>query len=293
LLTCYLVACDNGAQQNQATTGKHANSTKNNESNLGDKEEEIAQGSNQESESNEANTGSNDLDDWCKKAEEISVVDKKLSPLLAKMCKNGKATKLLRTTLLSDSQAYAGSGSPKLINIEPIAGDKTYSTAFFALSIKLPIEIEKHFEKVGPKGGDPEAQIKLAKDNGATAEFEVKDEYNEDGKYHVRGWKFRSKNTKKVSIINVVTESISRSDQFQLSKGDSYMYTQYVIEGLEGVQEYSLLTAGVKVSSGSYLLATAKIKVNNKGLPEIAEGQITTTAKDLIKSMYKAADEVK
>jgi hypothetical protein len=289
LVTSFLLGCDNGAQQKEKTAPKSAEE--------GDTEGDPDDPGTEGEEGEEAGEGGDNpisgdvFNEWCANANEVKAVGSKLSSLYEKMCDDGKATTLMKTTMIS--KAFSGSGSPKLTNIEPIAGDKTHSTAFFAVGIKLPIDIQKHFDKVGPKGGDEAAQIKLAEQNGATAEFEVQDEYKKDGKYHVRGWKVRAKNTKKITIVSIVTESISRSDQFEFDKGNSYMYTQYIIEGIEGVKDFSLLTAGIKTSKGSYLLTTAKIKVGNKGLPELAEGQITTTAKDLIKAMYKAAADVK
>jgi len=276
-----VLSCDNGAQQKEKKAPKSsADKSKNDD-------DSSAEGSSDGSGVVNADV----FNDWCKKADEVEAIGKKLGPLFDKMCKNGKATTLMKSTMVS--KAYSGSGSPKLTNIEPITGDKTYSTAFFAVGIKLPIDIKKHFDKVGPKGGDEETQIKLAEANGATAEFEVQDKFNNDGKYHVRGWKVRSKNTKKITIVSIVTESVSRTDQYMLDEGSSYMYTSYIIEGIEGIKDFSLLTAGVKTSQGSFLLTTAKLKVGNKGIPELAEGQITTTAKDLIKAMYKAAADAK
>lgn len=274
-----LIACDNGAQQKQkGSPAKSADSD----------------GSDADGDGNDDTVSTvtgGDFDGWCEKAAEIETVEKKLGPLLEQMCEGGSATALMKGTMIS--KAYAGSGTPKLTSIEPIQGDKTYSTAFFAIGIKLPIDIKTHFDKVGPKAGDKASQEKLAEANGATAEFDVQEEFKKDGKYHVRGWKIRSKVTKKISIIKIVTESISRSDQFELSDGESYIYTQYIIDGIEGVKDFSLLTAGIKTDGGSYLLTIAKIKVNNKGQPELAEGQITDTAKDLIKAMHKAAADAK
>lgn len=279
-----LAGCDQG-QQNQ----KQANAKGTDEG--GDEGDEGDEGGEGGDELGDANPKSGDFDGWCEKAGEVAVVKKQLSSLYEKMCSGGSATELMTDVMIK--KAYKGSGSPKLTEIEPIEGDKTFSTAFFAVGIKLPIDIEKHFNKVGPRAGDAEAQKKLAEQNGATAEFEVQEEFKKDGKYHVRGWKVRSKQTKTITIIKVVTESISRSDQFELDEGNLYVYTQYVIEGLEGVKDFSLLTAGIRTDSASYLLTAAKVKVNNKGLPDIAKGQITDTAKELIKSMYKAAADAK
>jgi hypothetical protein len=277
-----LVGCDNGSQQNQKQASAKTDG--------GDEEGGGEEGGGEEGGSG-SDSAAGDFDGWCEKAGEVAVVDKQLSALYDKMCSGGNATELMTDVMIT--KAYKGSGSPKLTEIEPIEGDKTYSTAFFAVGIKLPIDIETHFTKVGPKAGDAAAQIKLAEANGASAEFEVLEDFKKDGKYHVRGWKVRSKQTKTVTIVKVVTESVSRSDQFELEKGSLYLYTQYVIEGVEGVKDFSLLTAGIKTEKGSYLLTTAKVKVNNKGLPDIAKGQITDTAKELIKSMYKAAAEAK
>lgn len=274
----FLVACDNGQQQTQKSNS--AKSTSDDDDEVGGEDDE---------QNNSAGSTTGDFDEWCKIAEEVEVVEDKLSELFDKMCNNGKATSLMKSTMIT--KAYSGSGSPKLTNIEPISGDKKYSTAFFAVGIKIPIDIKTHFDQVGPRAGDAEAQIKLAEEQGAKAEFEIQDTFKKDGKYHVRGWKTHSKQTKKTPLINIVTESISRVDQFEFQSGSLYMYTQYVVEGIEGVENFSLLTAGVKTSKGSYLLTTAKVKVGNKGFPDMAKGQITDTAKALVKSMYNAATD--
>lgn len=280
LTMCFgLMACDNGAQTKEKSSG-----AKNKEA--GDETDDSSPGT-----EGEETVASADFDSWCEKAAEVDTVGKKLGDLFEHLCDGGVATSLMKGTMIS--KAYAGSGTPKLTSIEPIKGDKTYSTALFAVGIKLPIDIKTHFNKVGPKAGDKAAQEKLAEANGATAEFEIQDEYKNDGKYHVRGWKVYSKVTKKIAIIKIITESVVRSDQFELADGKAYLYTQYILDGIEGVKDFSLLTAGIKTEKGSYLLTIAKIKVNNKGQPELAEGQITDTAKELIKSMHKSAAEAK
>ena len=137
-VTGFMIGCDNGAQQKEKTTPKSTID--------GEAEGEEAEGEGEaEGEEGGEPVSADVLNDWCEKADEVAAVGSKLGPLFEKMCDGGKATSLMKSTMIS--KAFSGAGSPKLTNIEPIAGDKTYSTAFFAVGIKLPIEIKKHFDK--------------------------------------------------------------------------------------------------------------------------------------------------
>jgi hypothetical protein len=233
------------------------------------------------------------FDLWCKKAGETEITGKQMEKYFQKFCENGEARSLLNKSLLSI--AYSGSGDPELKKLAKYEhdDDAQTTTAYFAVAMKLPISIKTHFNKVGPKGGDKSSLIDLAEEQGASAEVDILKTYKNDGKYHVRGWKVKSRNEKKVSGISIVTDTVARSDQFELSDGKAYMYTQYLEEGIEGVENFDMLTAGVQVGNNGVLITQVYVTADNKGQTALAESQIKNTAEDTIKAMYEAAEKFK
>ena len=129
--------------------------------------------------------GDGDFDGWCSKAADIKPVQNELAEYFTKFCDGGKATALLKSTLITS--AFSGDGKATLKSIEKLSSDKAKkeTTAYFAVGIKLPISIKDHVDKVAPKAGDKASAERLAKASKAKAgKFEVKDEFKEDGKYH-------------------------------------------------------------------------------------------------------------
>lgn len=238
-------------------------------------------------------SGDADFDGWCVKAAETEPAKGDLSTLFGDLCNGNKATELFSNALLT--VVYEGDGEPKLKSIEKISSDKAEreTSYHFGVAIKLPTDISTHFNEVGPSAGDVAAQKELASANGATSEFEVKKEYKEDGAHHVRGWLIHSKNTKKTGPINIVTESETRSDQFELNKDKHYMYTQHTTKAIQTVKAFDMLTAGVQAGKDAYLLTVVNVVVNNKGFAGEAEKALKQTAYETIKEMYKAANSVK
>lgn len=234
-------------------------------------------------------SGDADFDGWCEKAGETGVAKDELQDLYGDFCKDGKASSTFKSTLLT--VVYNGSGEPKLKSLEKMTSDKSTKTTTykFGVAIKLPISIQTHFDKVGPRAGDEESQKELAEANGATAEIEVKKEYKNDGEHHVRGWLIYSKNVKKAGAIKITTETEGRSDQFELEESKLYMYTQNTLKGIQTVKKFDMMTAGIQDGNDAYLLTIVDVAVNNKGFASEAEKQLKKTATDTIKAMYKAA----
>lgn len=279
LLALGLTACDNGAKQKSGGDKEGA-------SEGGDEGDEGDEGGNAEP------AGDGDFDGWCAKAGDINTIKSDLSEYFGKLCDGGKATALLKSTLVS--KAFDGSGKPTLKSIEPLSSDKAKkeTTAYFAVGIKMPISIKDHFDKVAPKAGDKSSAERLAKASKAKSTKFDAEEIKDGGKYFVRGWKVHSVNTQNTGGIDIETETIARTEQFEIEPGSLYAYTQVTEEGISTVKDFSLLTAGIQVGNSGYLLTVAFLTVDNRGLDKVAESKIKDTATALVTAMYKAAEEV-
>jgi hypothetical protein len=229
------------------------------------------------------------LDLWCERAAEIDPVKGALASMYGDLCADGKATKLLKATLVES--AYDGTNSVHIEKLAAYASDLKAKTTkgYLGVGIKLPGTAKQHFDEVGPKGGDVPSLLKLATAQGAQGEAEVLDTYDADGKYQVRGWKIHSRNTKNLIVIQVVTDTVSRTDQFQLEDGKAYAFTQQTLEAREGIKGFDQLTASVQIGDAAYLLTLARMEVGNFGLPAAAESEIEKTAQAMAKTMYDAA----
>lgn len=274
-----LAACDNGAKQ-KGGSKKAGASDDDDSTNTGDDDDSTG-----------APAGDGDFNGWCKKAGETDVVQKTLAEYFGKLCDGDTAKSLFSSTLVK--AAYGGSGTPKIKSLADISSDpdKKETTAYFGVGIKLPISAKDHFDKVGPKAGDDAAAKRLATASKATSTlFEIKDTFKNDSKYEVRGWRIHSVNTQTTGGVAIETETVARSDQFELDPGKLYMYTQVTEEGIKTVKEFNMITAGIQIGDSGYLITVAHLVVDNHGLAAVAESKIVETANSLIKSMYKAAE---
>jgi hypothetical protein len=292
LIAGWSVACSEAAQKggNQKTPAANTKATDE------DDDEDDGDEPSDEGDGDEA-SGDGDVDKvfalFCERAAETKAAKDKLGDYLEKFCTGGKPTDVLSSKLIDE--AYTGSGEPKLKKMGEWVDDPDEKTTegFFGTAIKLPISIEDHFNKVGPKAGD-EANIKrLAETSGSIVEIaKIAEEHKEDGKYHVRGWTIEQKLTKELAAIklSVTAHTIARSDQHELEKGSAYLYTQYLVESKQTIKTFDTLTAGISVGGSSYLLTVARVKLENMGFPPIAKDTIKETASQLVKTMYKEAE---
>ncbi len=243
------------------------------------------------------------LGSWCKKAGETEVAGGDLKDMHARFCDGDSPTKLLLSTLID--KAFDGEGKPSLLaengkKMKPTSEGK-YTTADFSVGIKMPggVTPKAHFEKVGPKGGNPDDINKLAEAQDAKGEAKIEKTLEKDStKYLERGWEIYSKVTKTLAVAgikkDVVQESKNKSLQFDLDEdGKAFLYVQYVLEGLQGVKDFSLYTANVMIGDQGYLLATVHVVVENQGFGAIAESQVKATAEKLVGTMYEAAKQAK
>lgn len=275
--------CDSGAKQNE---GKKGASDKDDDKD-DDKDRADGEGNGTAVELK----GDADFDGWCAKAAKTKPVQGDLKDLFGDLCNGSKATDLFKTGLLGVT--YQGEGEPQLKAIEALGSDKaTKETRFhFGVAIKLPISAATHFNKVGPRAGDEAAQKELAEASGATAEVDIKKTYKKDGTNHVRGWLVYAKVSKKTSGINVITETETRSDQFQLEEDKHFLYTQHVTKAVQTVKKFDMVTAGIQAGADAYLLTVVSVVVNNKSFASTAEKELKKTATTTIKEMYRTAAE--
>jgi hypothetical protein len=231
-----------------------------------------------------------DLKGFCGLAAETDPGQGDLADLLKDFCDGDSPTELLTRTLVET--AYAGSGKPQMTEIQAATSEGKTTSVRLGIGIKIPITIKRHFDQVGPRGGDVEKLKQLAEANGAKAEVEVKKKYAKDGPHQVRGWLTYSKATTSVGPIELVTEQETRADQFLLKDAKLYLYTQHVEKAIQTVKVFDMLTAGVqggKDGKDAYLLTVVDVKIDNRGAPETALAEIRKVASATIKYMYKAA----
>lgn len=231
------------------------------------------------------------FDAWCAAAAETKAVQGTLAPLFPRFCTNGKATSVLKSTLVKS--AFSGSGTPRIKSFEALHSDAATKTTkwTFGVGIKLPISIKDHFDRVGPKAGDQASLQRLAADQGATAEVRIEQTFQADGKYHERGWLIYQKITKPVGPTTVITETRSRNDQYKLMDGKHYLYAQHTEQGLKLIKKFDLLTAGVQINEAGYLLSVVDLEVETTVSSDATESEVKKTALDTIKQMYAAAQQ--
>ena len=225
---------------------------------------------------------------WCEKAAQTDAVKNKVNDLYGRLCSSNGPTTMLTTKLISN--AYAGSGTPVLIS-KKISSSGNNTTADFNVGIKLPITAKKHFDVVGPKGGQPDDINKLAAAQQAVGTAEILKTFaaGED-QFLTRGWLIHSTTTKKVVLIDVKQDSQNVASQYDFNNsGKDYMYVQYVDKAIEGVTAFSLLTANVQLGDQAYLLASIHVIVDNHGFGDVATKTIESTATGLVKTMYNGA----
>jgi len=233
---------------------------------------------------------------FCKLAAETPVVQDQLGDYFEKFCSNGKPTELFATSLVKG--AFDGEGTPGIKKMEDWVEDKAAKTTsgFFGNAIVLPITAKQHFADVGPRGGDVEALDALASAGGAEGHADIEETYKkgDQGEYYVRGWKIHQTATKQIPGLPVKmnTETIARTDQWELKAGEAYMYTSYLLESVKMIKTFDMFTACVQVGDNAYLLTLARLEVDNKGFHSVAVKEIQNTAAAIVKAMYAAAEAV-
>ena len=230
--------------------------------------------------------------DFCDRAGKTKVVKGPLRDYFSKFCKNGKPTTILTQQLIK--VAYDGTGQPAIKAVEDWSEDKAAgtTTGYVALGIKLPISIEDHFNKVGPKAGDEATIAEVLTASGGNVEIaKVLESFEKDGEYHVRGWTTEQRVGRQAAglPLTLYTHTVNRVDQYELEKGSAYLYSSYVTESKELIEKFDVFTAGLKVGNDSYLLTLSRVTLKNQGFHRLATQAIQTAASDLVKQMYNAA----
>jgi len=303
-----VASCDNGAEQkgkNKKT--QTADDGDSDDDDGGDADDDSDGGD--EAGGDEAGDDEVSVDDaaafqlWCDKAGETEIVKGKMKVFYNRFCEDGKPTTLFTSKLIKI--AFDGSGDPETTMVEDYEHVSTgflagTAEATFGTCLDIPITIENHFEKVGPKQGDVESLKKLAEKQGAIIDnpdkpltITIDEKYDNDGKYHVRGWKIHSISQKPIIIGTIKTDTLIRADQFELEKGKAYMYTQYMLDGKEGILDYDQFAAGIQLGDKTYLVTQGHVKADSKGQKDTAEEEMPKAAKILIQSNYDAAEKAK
>lgn len=236
------------------------------------------------------------FDIFCQNAAKTKVVEERLGAYYDKFCPNGEPSGILKNTLIS--VAYDGTDVPRLKLVEdwkpdPAAGT---TTGYLALGIKIPIKIQDHFQKVGPKAGDPETMKQVLAGSGGTVDIaNILESFKEDGPHHVRGWLSEQRVGRQLPgiPIKLYTHTTNRLDQYELEPGVAYLYSSYVAESKESIKEFDIFTAGLQLGDDAYLLTLSRVVLENQGFHEIATVAIQVAANELVKQMYNAAAQEK
>ena len=225
---------------------------------------------------------------WCAAAGATSVVKTTgMVKPFAQLCANGQATTFLADTLVKT--AYAGTGSPALQMINPIADPSGTVTAFFGVGIKLPLTSKDEFAGGALGQGKVANAIQLVKNQGDTpgAITSVPEASNPD-KGWVRGWTIENISSKAVAIVTIKTDYVTQVDQYDLG-GGYYMYTSQLKKSVETMKDYQLLTAGFDINGVGYLLTVVQIAAEDHGFATIAIQTVSDIANATIKFMYTTA----
>ena len=125
---------------------------------------------------------------WCVTAAKTQIVKSdEHSAQFAKLCNSaGAATKRFLSLV---GQAYAGTGTPKIVSITPLVDDAGTVSWFFGSAVKLPISSAKQFNEVAIKEGDVAGQKAQATFMGQTpGNISVSSLTTNGDKGWVRGW---------------------------------------------------------------------------------------------------------
>ena len=224
---------------------------------------------------------------WCAAAGQTTIVK---TPGMAKafglLCVGDKATDLLATTLVKT--AYAGTGSPALQMINPIAAAGGTVTALFGVGIKLPITSKAEWD-LAPGQGSVANAIQLIKNQGDTpGKVTATPVASNPDKGWARGWTVQNASSKQVAIVTIKTDYITQVDQYNFGNG-YYMYTSQIKKSIDTMKDYQLLTASFDIGGVAYLLSISQIAADDHGFADIAKTTVTDIATATIKFQYTIA----
>jgi hypothetical protein len=225
---------------------------------------------------------------WCVAAAKTQVVKSdEHSSQFAQLCTDaGAPTKRFMNLV---GQAYAGTGTPKILSISPLVDDAGTVSWFFGSAVKLPISSEKQFNNVSVKEGDVEGQKAQATYMGQTPGNISASAVTTNGdKGWVRGWTINKDSSQKVAVRTVKTTYTERADHYDLGN-DQFMYVSTLVSSKSTIKDYQLLSASLDLNGTGYIISIGNVSTDDYGFPTQAQAAVTTTAQKNVQYIYNGA----
>ena len=225
---------------------------------------------------------------WCVTAAKAQVVKSdEHSAQFAQLCTDaGAATKRFLSLV---SQAYAGTGTPKIVSITPLADDAGTVSWFFGSAVKLPISSAKQFNEVSIKEGDVEGQKAQATFMGQTPGNISASAVTTNGdKGWVRGWTINKDSSQKVAVRTIKTTYTERADHYDFGN-DQFMYVSTLVSSKSTIKDYQLLSASLDLKGTGYIISIGNVSTDDYGFPTQAQAAVTTTAQKNVQYIYNGA----
>lgn len=229
-----------------------------------------------------------DFKKFCKSAAETKLLSRAgLKALHGELCEAETPKALLTTTLIAN--AYSGSGTIPFTTLRALASDDDaeITSMRFAYAIKMPTSAKDYFDRVLPKTIAPEGLKAVVEGPGGTATVKVLESYTKDGPHHVRGVLANQVLEKQVQGRDVTVESDTRTDQFLIEDGATYMVTTTVMRAVSSIASQDTLSALVTVGDQSYFITVVDAAVRNRGFSRIAERELARSSIAGATAMYQ------
>jgi hypothetical protein len=229
-----------------------------------------------------------DFKKFCTSAAETKLLSRAgLKALHGELCEGATPKALLTTTLIAN--AYAGSGTIPFTTLRALASDgrAEITSMRFAYAIKMPTGAKDYFDRVLPKTLEPEGLKAVVEGPGGTAAVKLLESYTKDGPHHVRGVLANQVLQKQVQGRDVTVESDTRTDQFLIEDGATYMVTTTVMRAVSSIYSQDTLSALVKVGDQSYFITVVDAAVRNRGFSRIAERELARSSIAGATAMYQ------
>ena len=225
---------------------------------------------------------------WCVAAAKTKIVKSdEHSAQFAQLCTDADAATKRFMKLVG--QAYAGTGTPKILSISPLVDDAGTVSWFFGSAVKLPISADKQFNNVSVKEGDVEGQKAQATFMGQTpGNISASAETTNGDKGWVRGWALNKDSSQKVAVRTIKTTYTERADHYDLGN-DQFMYVSTLVSSKSTIKDYQLLSASLDLNGTGYIISIGNVSTDDYGFPTQAQAAVTTTAQKNVQYIYKEA----
>ena len=226
---------------------------------------------------------------WCSAAAKTQIVKSDAhADQFAQLCTAaGVATKRFISLV---SQAYAGSDTPKILSLTPMADDGGTVSWFFGSAVKLPISSAKQFTEVSSKEGDIESQKALATAMGQTpGNISISSVTTNGDKGWMRGWALNKDSSQKIAVRTVKTTYTERADHYDFGNSQ-YMYVSTLVSSESTIKDYRLLSASLDLKGTGYIISIGNVLTDDYGYPTQAQAAVVTTAQKNVQYIYSGAN---